>query len=335
MKKIKVAFVDFGPNSFREEYILDILRERYEVILSDTPDYLFYSVFSDKHLNYKEPVRIFVTTENIAPDFSLCDYSIDYEWMDYGDRHLRFPIYGYGKYEKDYRLCLKKHTRVDKDVLDEKKSFCSFVYSNADADPLRRGLFEKISKYKTVASGGRYMNNIGLRGGVTDKLQFQKKHKFSIACENSSHPGYTTEKLAESFAAQTIPIYWGDPWVKRVFNEKAFICVNDFATLDECVNYVAQIDQNEMMYINMLKEPAVISDEYSIEAMRENMKAFLYNIFDCDKSMAYRRNRVFWGNTYFEKHSRWKKVFDIVTLNLDIKILKRVRYIASKVIKMK
>lgn len=37
------------------------------------------------------------------------------------------------------------------------------MYSNAD--PLRRGLFEKISKYKIVASDGRYMNNIGLRGG--------------------------------------------------------------------------------------------------------------------------------------------------------------------------
>lgn len=72
-------------------------------------------------------------------------------------------------------------------------------------------MFEALKKYKKVNSGGRYLNNIGR--AVVDKIQFESRHKFSICFENSSYPGYTTEKIIEAFAAKTIPIYWGNPCV--------------------------------------------------------------------------------------------------------------------------
>jgi hypothetical protein len=106
----------------------------------------------------------------------------------------------------------------------------SITVSNANRNPVFKELFEALSKYKRVNSGGRWMNNVG--GPVADKMTFDRRHKFSIACENSASPGYTTEKLVQAFAAKTIPIYWGDPLVSRVFNTKAFINVNDFASVD-------------------------------------------------------------------------------------------------------
>ena len=61
----------------------------------------------------------------------------------------------------------------------EKRKFCSFVVSNADAKPIRQHFFEKLSDYKKVDSGGRFMNNVG--GPVADKIDFHRQHKFVIA----------------------------------------------------------------------------------------------------------------------------------------------------------
>ena len=65
-------------------------------------------------------------------------------------------------------------------------------------------MFEALSWYQQVSSGGRYKNNIG--GPVDDKLKFQRKHKFVIAFENTATPGYTTEKIIGAFAAGAVPI---------------------------------------------------------------------------------------------------------------------------------
>lgn len=43
-----------------------------------------------------------------------------------------------------------------------------------------------------------------------DKKEYLKQFQFNICSENSSTPGYVTEKLFESFEAGAIPIYWGD-----------------------------------------------------------------------------------------------------------------------------
>lgn len=40
-------------------YFTELLRERYEVEISDTPDYLFYSVFGNKQHEY-DCLRIFL-----------------------------------------------------------------------------------------------------------------------------------------------------------------------------------------------------------------------------------------------------------------------------------
>lgn len=65
--------------------------------MSENPDYVFYSVFSNEYLLYPNAVRVFFTGENIAPDFQMCDYAIGFERLLFGDRYIRFPFY-YGMY---------------------------------------------------------------------------------------------------------------------------------------------------------------------------------------------------------------------------------------------
>ena len=225
MKKIKLKFSGMGGRFDPENnFIVNILRKNFDVQLSDNPDYLIYSVNSKDYLNYN-CVRIFYTAENLVPDFNVCDYGIGFHYLEFGDRYIRFPLYlvdGFTAYDgdnyaSDLQLALHKHENAST-ALKDKTEFCSFVYSNSQAAQCREKMFEALSKYKPVSSGGRYKNNVG--GPVADKLEFQKKHKFVIAFENTSTSGYTTEKIIGAFAAGAIPIYWGNPEITKEFNAR-------------------------------------------------------------------------------------------------------------------
>lgn len=298
-RPIKIRYVDFWSTCDFENHILTrALRENFnvEIVNDDSADYVFFSIFGDEHWLLPERcIKIFYTGENVCPDFNACDYGIGFEWMDYGDRYLRFPNYYATKFfERTTRIMEDKHLRP----IPEKTEFCSFVVSNPEGNPIRKQLFEKISEYKQVNSGGRWLNNIG--GPVADKLEFEQKHKFSICCENSSHSGYTTEKIVESFAAQTVPIYWGDPDVAKVFNPRAFINAMDYASLDGLLAAVKAIDDDDTLYLQMVKEPA-LNQGLTLESQYNVLSDFLTNIVNQPLSMAQRYNREFWGKKYLNR----------------------------------
>jgi hypothetical protein len=93
-------------------------------------------------------------------------------------------------------------------------------------------------------------------------IQEYSNYKFVIAMENKIVKGYITEKIVNAFRSGSIPIYWGDPQIaKDIFNEKAFICVNDFNTLDECANYVVNLSKNPDKMQEMLNEPVLKNNE--------------------------------------------------------------------------
>lgn len=160
--------------------------------------------------------------------------------------------------------------------------------------------------------------------GVPDKLRFENNHKFSICFENSNHPGYMTEKIVEAFAARTIPIYWGDPLVTEVFNKDAFVNVNDFASVDDMVEYVKKIDQDDMMYMKMLGTPALNeANEYLWDEKQNELKNFLYNIFDQSMESAGRRNRVFWGELYWKNFDKMRRNYVVTHNNLASKLVRK------------
>lgn len=293
-KVLKIKFVDFWPDfNSKDNFIKNAISDKYSVEISDTPEYLFFSVFSDHHLKY-ECIKIFFSGENLCPDFNLCDYAIGSELLTFGDRYFRFPFFYL--YPEICMKMEKKHLVAD---LSVKQSFCSFVYSNDQADPLRERMFRELSKYKAVDSGGGYKNNIG--GRCENKLLFEQTHKFSIAFENSSHPGYATEKIADSFAAGCVPIYWGDPNIEDYFNSEAFINVMKFPDLESAIQRVQEIDQDEKTYEKMLQTPALLNENDSYDKTIERLTEFLSTVFEQDSEKAYRRNTLFWGKMYLDK----------------------------------
>ncbi len=291
----KIKFDGFynpdGKLNREAQIILDILEKHYEVEISDTPDYIFSRAGSKEYYKY-DGVRIFCTIEALCPDFNLCDYGIGFEYLTYQDRYLRLPNFYF--YEDAVEKMLHKHEDVNEK--DANREFCSFVYSNNRADKMRGKIFDALMGYKKVDSGGRYMNNLPDKKAVDDKLEFEGHHKFSVACENACHPGYHTEKLVEAFAAKTVPIYWGDPEVEKVFNEKAFINCNQFSSVEEIVERVQYLDTHEAEYLAMLKEPAM-KEEGKLDGLKA-LEDYLLHIFDQPLEKAYRRNRGFWGKQY-------------------------------------
>ena len=332
MKKVKVMFDGFGGSLEAIEKraesaaILNILKTHYDVEISENPDYIFYSVGGKMYYKY-DGIRIFCTIEAICPDFNLCDYGIGFEYLEYGDRYFRFPNFCFEP--ELVAAMLQKHKFVVPGM--EKRDFCSFVYSNAAADDMRVKLFEALSGYKRVDAGGKLLNNLENGVPVSDKRLFENQHKFSIACENATHPGYHTEKLAEAFAAGTIPIYWGDPKVEEVFNPKAFINCNAYPSIEAVVEKVRYLDTHSEEYLAVLKEPALRENCEPIYTEKgfKKLEDYLTYIFDQPLEKAYRRNRGFWGKQYLQRVRSERRVIEKYLKlrdTLPARLLRKIKY---------
>lgn len=273
-KKIKIDFSDFwGGFDKTDNYFYNLLKEEFEVEISNNPDYLFFSLFGQNHQRYNCK-KIFYTGENIAPPLGYCDYSFSFDYMD-DPRNYRLPQYLL--YDGYYELALEK--KIDESFA--KRKFCNFVVSNGQCHQ-RNNFFTELSKYKKIDSGGRFANNIGY--AVPDKRKFQSEYKFSIAFENNAyrpqHSGYTTEKIMEPMTVNSIPLYWGNPDVGLEFNTESFVNFYDFASEDDMIDYIIELDKDDDRYLKMLNKPWF--NGYNIpEGNRiENIKSFLYKIFE-------------------------------------------------------
>lgn len=271
MKTIKVKFVDFWENfDPRHNFIADIISKKYRIELSDTPDYLIFSVFGYENIDYHNCTKIFYSGENITPDFNICDYAIGFNFLSFGDRYIRMPFYtAYG-----VRQLAAPKVIVPEVVLNRK--FCSFVVSNAKGAPERERFFQLLSEYKQVDSGGRYKNNVG--GPVPDKNDFIKNYKFNIAFENSMCDGYTTEKIMEPMLVNSVPIYWGNKLIDRDFNPASFVNVSSYSSLEEAVEHIVRLDQNDDEYLSLLSAPWFNEENYL--NWEEQLIAFFDNIFE-------------------------------------------------------
>lgn len=291
MKKIKIDYVGFGENwDKNRNFITNILNEKYSVEISNDPEYIF---FQNEEFNYIsfDGIRIFYTGENIVPNFNFFDYGMAHNYIEFEDRYQRVPYYYRDNVYSDMQLMKVKHQNP-LDTIKEKKFFCNYIYSNDFcADSCRSQFFFMLNDVKHVDSGGGSYNNIGYK--VKNKLEWQREYKFSIAFENSSVRGYTTEKIVQAFAAKTIPIYWGDPLINREFNTKAFINCNDYLSFDEVIEKVMEIDSNDELYMDIMSEPAVITNNISNNYIK--FKNFLYNIFDQEYRDAFRRPLTGWN----------------------------------------
>lgn len=301
MKQLSIFFCDFWPGFDKNvNFIIRFIKDLgYSYALNPkNPDYLFYSSFGLEYLNYPESIKVYYTGENNVPDFNFCDYAMAFQHLSFEDRYCRLPIY---LLYDDYYQKIKQKQILPEETLNRK--FCNFVYSNAVlADPFRELFFSELSRYKKVDSGGKYLNNIG--GPIKNKLDFIHQYKFTIAFENSSTSGYTTEKLIEPMVALSLPIYWGNPQVEKDFNTRSFIYVNPFPSIKDTIDEIIYLDTNDEAYLKKLSEPWVNNDSPCFTWKQETAR-FLRHIFEQPLEKAKRIPKYGYVSKFHNHKSKW------------------------------
>lgn len=155
---------------------------------------------------------------------------------------------------------------------------------------INRGLHQKtklvsmVSSGKTMCAGHEFRNNMMLKFKETNfpidyygryfnpfdkKEDVLKDYYFSITIENEKYSNYYTEKLMDCFACGTIPIYYGTPEVKDMFNMDGIILLDesfDINTLTPDL-YYSKIDAIKDNYQRCIDHQP--SDDYIYDRILE------------------------------------------------------------------
>jgi hypothetical protein len=259
MDKLRLGFADTFAGA--KEYFTHLLSKRYEVIRDDErPDYLIFGDrnFGDTNLRYENCVRIFYTGENQRPSDYRCDFAISFDHPT-SSQMFRLPLYLI--YEYDHSIWRNRAHRHESDF--ETKGFCSFVVKNPGCK-YRNDYFNILSHIGQVDAAGPLFNNQnGWRPeNVVEKVKFMGRYKFNLCFENSSYPGYCTEKLFEALCATTVPIYWGSSTAALDFNPKAFLNRCEYSSDQAFIDAIIRLHTNKDRYNEMYLQPMFRDDEF-------------------------------------------------------------------------
>ena len=261
--KLVIGFADCWGGL--DAFFTSILSQRYEVVRNDEqPDYLFFAdeMFgtSNRRFDGRKNVKIFYTGENVRPDSSRYKFhrAISFDYID-EDWHFRLPLYVI-----DYWMMIHLHGMPAIEQMGarrtaKKDKFCCFISGNPNSTK-RNELFAALNRYKIVDAAGPLFNNIGRilpRGldAAKTKDEFMRDYKFNLCPENSSYPGYVTEKLFHAFYSGTVPIYWGDPSANSIFNSQAMVSWHDYLSDEALVQRVMELDADPAKYAEVVSQP--------------------------------------------------------------------------------
>ena len=306
-KEIKIKCIGFPDESSHIAWLKNKLDDEFILkFVEDNPDYLIYNVFTkdDFHYKFNNSIKIAFYTENIMPDLNLADYIIGHYHIIYLDRYFKYSIF----FWTNFKAIDEKRKKILKNPI--RKKFCAAVISNCGTkfSFFRIDFIKKLSEYKKVDMGGKCKNNLNQK--IKNKVEFLSDYKFSIAMENSNGDGYLSEKIVDSFLAGTIPIYYGDYTLDEFINPKSYILIKGEKDIEKKIEYIKKIDNDDDLYISIIKEKPIIDDNFANKIDVLEMKSFLKHIFRQEKNKAYRRD-----DDYYDFNANYR------FLNLKIKYL--------------
>lgn len=280
-KTIKVGFTDTYME-LMPQFFTYVLSERYNVVRDDLdPEFLIFGDenFGDNNKNYdrNKVVKIFYTGENRRPWNYDAKYALTFDHYD-GLEHYRLPLYVLEIWALQNFVNYPPMLIGQMQEPKPKTKFCGFVASNGNV-PVRNFIFEQLCKYKKVDSAGPVLNNTGYViprdgfPGVARKIDWLRDYKFTFCFENSSHPGYITEKIMNAFYARSVPVYWGSTTLECDFNPKAVINYHEGIHLNQFIDRIREIDNNDELYNEMVNQPPFVDNNpnkyMNIERLRD------------------------------------------------------------------
>ena len=291
-KKIYIATENQG---FHEKtFFLYWLRKaypNYNFIYSDSykPNIVIKSVISyksdDKNKisdKYKDLPIIHWTGESsdISSNFTPNDFNIIITpYRDNNKYTINLPFCTY-LYHSLYESNFKKLT-------SKKLYMIAYCYSNKIdfRENCIDYLIKKINDPKKISFLGNCKRDecrvlqLPRKDMYKNLIKEYSNHKFVIAFENIKKKGYITEKIITAFMSGAIPIYWGDNnYAKKLFNPKAFISVDDYNSIYECLDYILNLTESKIDAI--MKEPIfknnIIPDIFNYNHFYKN--SVFYNL---------------------------------------------------------
>jgi len=195
--KIKINFEYFWEGfNLKDNLFTTLLKPYYDVEISDSPDFVFFSVYSKENVpsrdisgygniirsispkfyiklrklysklfnkqslpesKYKNAIKIFYSSEHNKPDMSKCDWAFSYAYEEEIKNSRYMRIPEYFWFGAGKNL-VKPKNYADKIIKQKRKKFCNFIYTN-EVD-YRIDFLKKLSKYRKVDAPGRSMNNM-------------------------------------------------------------------------------------------------------------------------------------------------------------------------------
>ena len=305
-EQINIDFCGFGLGFDKQNnFIYNELAKNYEIRISNQPDILFFSCFNLEYLTYRNCKKVFWAGENIRPDFDGADYCISFDYNK-NSNHYRFPLWVL--YIEETELTRQYTTAEVELIMQNKTKFCAMLVSYCKSQK-RKDIFKFLSEYKRIDSGGKCLNNMDNKK-VDNVSDFFAPYKFSLCFENSSYAGYSTEKIFNALKANCVPIYWGDETLKNDINPKKYISLHDFNSEKEFLEYIIEVDNNESLYRQYLKEPILIDGKIPEYYKRENLRNFLIKIVEDEmppEKTFRQRVKHFLHNYYFKY--KWDRTF--------------------------
>lgn len=246
---------------------------------SAEPDIVFFGDGKKGvHRSFKTSKMVFVTCEDLYPDFSAAHFIISCRYVDH-DRYLRMPYWALINDPK----ALIKLPEYAENIIAQKREFCAFVQSNHNPRRTRRRLefFKALNQRRFVHSGGSTLNNIGYR--VQNIHDFLSGFKLFICFENARSEGYTTEKIANAMLNGCVPIYWGDPLVHLDLNPRSFINVASFSSDVDVLDHIEQVADDEALRRKYLEQPFFLENKPPALFDEGRIKAFFQKLIQASK----------------------------------------------------
>ncbi len=284
------------------EFVIDPISPDYLIIT----ELIFYSKPARERffeLLKSRPIVIYFPFEFICADMNYMDYAIVWDrHFKVTDRVCRIPtLYRY----KTLTTYFTEPRRFDESALDRK--FCNFIYSNSGAHPYRDKLFYELNTYKRVDSLGGWLNNTGNEWTRKQKnwldlsIEMKGNYKFTISANNHWFVGGIDEKLLTTYAAGSIPIFWGDPTVGEEFNPDSIIDCSKYKTFEELIDFIREIDNDDELYMSMLNAPIQLEwQKKKDDELISEYLDFIRNIFKVDKEDARRAGEGSARNAYMD-----------------------------------
>lgn len=116
---------------------------------------------------------------------------------------------------------------------------------------LRHQIIQQITNQELVVLGRGYSHFEHKKDGLLP-------YKFSIIIENCQENDYFTEKLVDSFACKTVPIYWDCPNIDDYFDTKGMIIFNTIKELKVILYELTKADYKKFQpYLERNRQQAL------------------------------------------------------------------------------